>query len=177
MKLNTDLYIVTAVFNPFGFASRTRLYRQFAHHMEESGAKLFTIEIAFGDKPFVVTHAADPMNMQLRTNQVLWHKERALNLAMRRLLQIVPDARFLGWYDADIGFANPNWVDETKHALTHLKVVQPFATAINLDASGGYMWHCASSMRAFIEGRGYHQDPPLPVSYTYKGHPGINFFE
>lgn len=173
MATNTNLYVITPIFNPFGFQSRYRLYHNFAKHMAQSGAKLFTIELAFGDKPFLVTGPDDPMNMQLRTNEVLWHKERLINLALQRLLHLVPDARFIGWIDADVTFVNPDWVAQSVHKLTHLEVIQPFSSAINLNGNEDYMWNCPSSFRSYIEGRGYHQDPPLPVSYTYKGHPGL----
>ena len=171
--MNTNLYIVTAVFNPFGFKSRIRLYNHFKKHMADSGAKLFTVEAAFGHHPFEVTCTNDPMNLQVRTNQVLWHKERLINLGMKKLFHAVPDANYLGWYDADITFANHNWVSEVTHQLSHLSVIQPFSTAINLNSKGDPMWNCPSSMRSFIESRGFHQTPELPVSYTYKGHPGL----
>lgn len=171
--MNRNLYIVAVVFNPFGFKSRYRLYENFKKHMAESGAKLFTVEAAFGDRDFVVTDPRDPMNLQVRTNQILWHKERLGNMGFRKLIHRVPDARYLGWYDSDVVFGNPDWVEEVTHKLTHKAVVQPFATAINLDSKGDYMWHCPSAIRAFIEGRGYHQEPPLPLYHTYKGHPGL----
>lgn len=167
------LYVITPIFNPFGFKSRYRLYANFAKHMEESGVKLFTIEAAFGDQPYSVTDPHNPMNMQVRTNQVLWHKERLFNLALKSLVHVAPDAKFIGLIDADTTFLNPNWAAETNHKLSHLSVVQPFGEAINLDAKEQYMWNCPSSMRSFIENRGFHQFPPLPVSYTYKGHPGL----
>lgn len=171
--MNKNLYVITVIFNPFGFRSRYRLYEAFKKHMADSGAKLFTIEAAFGDQPFQVTSPEDPMNAQLRTNQVLWHKERLVNIALHRLYHLVPGARFFGWFDADITFVNPNWLEEATHALSHLPVIQPFSEAINLNSSGEFMWNCPSSFRSFIECRGYHQEPPLPVSYTYKGHPGL----
>lgn len=171
--MNTRLYIVTVIFNPFDFQSRYRLYHNFKQHMKDNGVNLFTVEIAFGDRPFRVTSHDNPMNLQLRTSQVLWHKERALNLGFKKLFHVAPDARYLGWYDSDITFANPNWVDEVVHKLTHHTIVQPFATAINLDSKEDYMWHCPSAIRAFIEGRGFHQEPPLPHHYTYRGHPGL----
>lgn len=171
--MNNNLYVITPIFNPFRFQSRYRLYENFRKHMAESGAKLFTIEAAFGDQPFRVTSPDDPMNAQLRTNQVLWHKERLINLAFERLLHCVPDLRYMGWFDSDITFANPDWVAESVHKLSHLTVIQPYSEAINLNAREEYMWNCPSSFRSFIENRGYHQYPPLPVSYTYKGHPGL----
>jgi hypothetical protein len=55
----------------------------------------------------------------------------------------------------------------------HHPVVQPFGSAVNLDSKEQPMWTCPSSFRSFIEERGYHQDPPLPLEYLYKGHPGL----
>lgn len=171
--MNTNLYVVTVIFNPFKFRSRYRLYEAFRKHMLESGVVLFTVEAAFGDEPFLVTTPDNPLNLQVRTDQILWHKERLANLGIARLLHHVPNARFLGLFDSDITFAHPEWADLVRHKLAHLKVVQPFATAINLDVHDDFMWSCPSSIRAYLEGRGYHQEPPLPVCYTYKGHPGL----
>lgn len=173
MSVNTNIYVITPIFNPFGFKSRYRLYADFKKHMEESGAKVFTIEAAFGHNPFAVTTATDPMNMQVRTSQILWHKERMFNLARIRLLHHVPDAQYIGLFDSDTTFLNPNWVEQSAQKLSYLSVVQPFGEAINLDSNEQYLWNCPSSMRSFIEARGFHQNPPLPVSYTYKGHPGL----
>lgn len=173
MGVNHNLYVITPIFNPFGFKSRARLYNAFAKHMAESGAKLFTVEAAFGTHPFEVTTKDDPFHLQLRTDQILWHKERMINLAERALVERVPDARFIGWYDADVTFTNPNWVTDSIRALMIHPVIQPFADAINLDSGGQFMWRCPSSFNAFLNTRGYHQDPPLPISYTYKGHPGL----
>jgi hypothetical protein len=168
-----QLYIITPVFNPFNFKSRYRLYAAFKIAMEKAGVKLFTVEMAFGNKPFVVTTAENPMNLQLRTNQVLWQKERLINLAAKKLFHYVPESRYIGWIDCDVDFSMPGWVEETLHRLTFLEVVQPFGSAVNLDPNEEAQWCCPSSIRAFIDGRGFHQTPPLPVSYTYKGHPGL----
>jgi hypothetical protein len=171
--VNRNLYVITPIFNPFNFQSRYRLYRHFARHMADTGVALLTVEAAFGDQPFVVTSPDNPMHVQLRTNQILWHKERMINLGEKHLRHLVPDYRALGWFDSDITFANPDWMAEALHKLSHLAVIQPFSTAINLDAYEDPMWNCPSSFRSFVEGRGFHQEPPLPTSYTYKGHPGL----
>lgn len=171
--MSKQFYVVTTVFNPFNFESRTRLYEQFRQHIHASGAELFTVEIAFGGHDFKVTSPADEMNLQLRTDTVLWHKERALNLGIQRLRHIVHDAQFIGWFDADITFANEDWANESVHQLMHHHVIQPFSEAINLNKNGEYMWNCASSFAHFIHSRGFHQHPPIPVSYTHRGHPGL----
>ena len=171
--VNNHLYVITAIFNPFRFKSRARLYQNFAKHMQESGVTLITIEAAFGDHDFEVTVAGHPWHIQLRTDQILWHKERMLNLAYGWLKHKVPDLRNVGWFDSDVLFANPDWVGETVHKLTHLAVLQPFGQAINLGPEYEEQWSAPSAYRHFIEARGYHQTPTLPTSYTYRGHPGL----
>ena len=74
-----QLYGITVIFNPHGFKSRINLYKDFAPYVEWCGVKLLTVEIAFSDRDFEVTDADNPWHLQLRTNDVLWHKERALN--------------------------------------------------------------------------------------------------
>ena len=171
--MNRNAYVLTVIFNPFRFKSRTRLYNQFKKHMRETGAELFTVEIAFGGRDFCCTSADNPMNLQLRSDTVIWHKERGLNLGRQRLLHLIPDARFIFWVDADVTFANRDWAQESVHQLEHHHVIQPFSEAINLNKQNEYMWNCPSSFKSFITDRGYHQHPPLPVAYTYKGHPGL----
>ena len=171
--MNSALYVVTSFFNPFEFKSRSKLYWNFKKHMEESGAKLFTVELAFGTHPFEVTSPNDSMNLQLRTNTILFHKERLLNLGIQRVRHIVPDAEYFGWFDADITFTNPDWVKRSVSQLLHHPVIQPFGTAVNLDINEEALWICPSSFKSFHDGRGYHQTPDLPPSYTYKGHPGL----
>lgn len=155
------------------FKSRKRLYLQFAKEMAEAGVQLLTVEAAFGDHPFEVTTPENPWHLQLRTSTVLWHKERMVNLGLQRLGVLAPDYHNAGWFDADTTFANGDWAAEAVHALMLHPVIQPFSEAINLNAHEEFMWNCPGSFYAFLTGRGYHQDPPLPLSYIYKGHPGL----
>ncbi len=141
--------------------------------MAASGAVLVTVEAAFGDHGFEVTDSFNPMHLQLRTSSVLWHKERIINLGIAHLLRLVPDAQYIAWIDADVTFSNPDWAAQAVHQLMHHAVIQPYSEAISLDAKEQYLWNCPSSFRSFIDGRGYHQTPPLPASYIYKGHPGL----
>jgi len=65
----------------------------------------------------------------LRTRSEIWHKENMINLGVARL----PGCwEYMAWIDADIEFANVNWVDETLHALQHYDIVQMFQTATML---------------------------------------------
>lgn len=125
-----QLYVVTAISNPVRFHSRYRLYRSFAKHMEDSGVILYTIEAAYGDRPFEVTSPSNPRHIQLRTRDELWHKENLLNLAIARLPAA---ARYIAWVDADISFTRSDWAQEALQQLQHHQVIQLFSHSVDLD--------------------------------------------
>lgn len=103
--------------------------------MEQAKVKLVTVEVAFGARPFEVTTATDPMHVQLRTIEELWHKENALNIGINYIMQLDPNAKYIAWVDADVIPTRPvdEWIEETAHALQHYQVVQMFKTAYDLD--------------------------------------------
>lgn len=125
-----NFYVITSIFNPARYQSRPRLYKEFKQYIETFGVRLFTVELAYGDRPFDVTDAADPFNLQIRTNSELWHKERLLNLAIQRLPS---DWKYVAWIDADVVFARPDWAKETVQLLQHYSVIQMFSHATDLD--------------------------------------------
>ena len=128
-QVKAPLYVVTSVFNPIRYRSRWRLYQDFVHHVEHSGAILYTVEIAFGKREFSVTEAGNPRHLQLRTNHELWLKENALNLLIQRL---PIDWEYVAWVDADVHFHRPDWANETVHQLQHHPVVQLWSEAVDL---------------------------------------------
>jgi len=169
---NNNLYVITVIFNPRRFKSRYNLYRDFKTHMEASGAKLFTVEISFGERPFEVTSPNDPMNLQLHTNTELWHKERGLNLGFEQLFKQIPTARYCAWIDSDISFTRKGWVEETVYALHHYSVIQPFSEAQFILPTYESNWKCQSECYMFDQ-RGFHQDPEIELKDIKTGHPGL----
>ena len=123
------LYVVTAISNPVRYASRYKLYEQFAKHMQDSGVELYTIEMAFGTRPFAITDSSNPRHIQVRSSSELWHKENLLNVAISRL---PIDWKYVAWVDADVAFTRSDWASETVHSLQHYKVVQLFSHAQDL---------------------------------------------
>jgi hypothetical protein len=87
------------------------------------------VELATGDRPFEVTQANDPTDIQLRTRGELWLKENMLNIAMSRLPS---DWKYVAWIDADITFQRPDILTETVQQLQHYDFVQMFSTALDL---------------------------------------------
>jgi hypothetical protein len=126
------LHVITCVTNPMRFRSRIQLYREFAKRVADAGAILTTVEIAFGDRPFMVTERDNPWHVQLRTRHELWHKENALNLGIQNAIQQDPCAEYLAWIDADVQFSRADWVEETIHQLQHFDFVQMFSHAVDL---------------------------------------------
>lgn len=171
--MKDKLYVITAIFNPMLFESRTRLYRRFEKYIEYSGAVLITVEVAWDGRPFEVTTPYNKHNLQLRTEALLWHKERAINLGLAYLKKLYPEARKMAWIDADVTFANPDWVKDTLNALDHFDVVQPFSQAINLNPRYERMWDVKSMFCNFINNIGYAQNPPKQLKYAGGGHPGL----
>lgn len=169
------LYVITPIFNPRGFKSRTKLYHQFAKYVEFSGAKLITVEVAYANRPFEVTHKHNPHHLQLRSNSELWHKEKCINLGIEFLKKIDPGANKVAWVDADVTFSNPDWVGDTLSALDHYDFVQMFSQATNLNPqheiinvfeSAFFHWRKRKPAIA-IAGCDY------PLSDLGGGHPGL----
>lgn len=136
------LHIVTCISNPIRFQSRYRLYRDFEDHMRAAGADLYTVECAFGDRPFEVTTAQHPNQLQVRTRCEMWHKENLLNLMIARLPS---DWEYVAWIDADLHFVRPDWVNETVQQLQHYEIVQLFSEAQDLGPDG----HAFARYRSF----------------------------
>lgn len=128
----SKLYVVTAISNPVRYQSRYRLYEKFSKMCADAGAELYTVEVAFGNRPHIITVPDNKRHIQLRTWTEIWHKENMLNLGIQRL----PHGwEYVAWIDADVQFARPDWVEETLHQLQHYHVVQMFSMAHDLGPS------------------------------------------
>lgn len=122
-----DLAVVTCYFNSHGYRSKRRNYDDFERSILDSGLRLLTAEVAFADAEFELPAA--PHILRLRARDVLWHKERLLNIA---IAQLPPEVTKVAWLDGDILFENADWAVETSRALESVPVLQPFHHAFRL---------------------------------------------
>jgi hypothetical protein len=129
-RLADPLYVVTTVFNSARSRTRWKLYEDFALHVEQAGAILYTVEVAFGGRDFVITQPDNPRHLQLRTWHELWLKEAATNLLVSRLPR---DWKYVAWIDPDCLFTRPDWADETRHLLQHYSVAQMWSQLQDLN--------------------------------------------
>jgi hypothetical protein len=123
------LHVCTVVSNPVRYASRYKLFEAFKSQTEGQHVKLWTVEMAYGNRPFVVTEQDNDYHLQLRTPYEIWHKENALNLLMNHICSEYPDAEYFAWVDADITFVRSDWAYETIQVLQHYDFVQMFSHA------------------------------------------------
>jgi len=122
----SDLWAIACHFNPVGYRRRVQNFRAFREKLE---VPLVAVELVYGEKPELSEADADIL-IQLRAKDVLWQKERLLNLA----LAAVPAAcKKIAWLDADVIFERDDWAPETARALDHAYLVQPFRGVIDLD--------------------------------------------
>src|SRR3989304_3391293 len=125
--LHDKLFVVTVIFDPLRFRSRYWNFELFQKHIENSGAILYTAEIALGRREFEITSPDNPRHLQLRVDgdiQEIWLKENALNILISRL---PPEANYIAWIDADIKFARPDFAQETIQLLQHYDFLQMFS--------------------------------------------------
>jgi hypothetical protein len=123
-----DLWCITAYFNPAHYRTRRANYELFAVPICAAGIPLLTVECAFGDDPFELPPGPDVL--QMRAPDVLWQKERLINLGAAHL---PPEVIKVAWLDGDILFTNRDWAVETAALLDDYPVVQPFAWAVRLE--------------------------------------------
>jgi hypothetical protein len=122
-----DLWLLTTYFNPAKYESKRRNYEAFAGTMASSGLRLVTIECAFGDSEFELPDSPDAI--RVRASDVMWQKERLLNIAVSRLPE---ECRKIVCIDFDIYFENAHWAVETSRILDDTPLVQPFARGVLL---------------------------------------------
>ena len=122
-----DLGIIACYYNPEGYQTKLANYKIFAEKIEASGLYLTTVECAFNDADFVLDPSAK--TLQLRSECVLWQKERLLNIAISTLPEKITK---VAWLDCDVLFSNPDWAVQTSKLLDTLPIVQPFEKLFRL---------------------------------------------
>lgn len=171
-------YVITIISNPVRYKSRYELYRKFKEMCDAGGVKLITVEQAFGERPFEVTERDNPMHLQVRSEDELWHKENMINLGIHYVRQLDPDAKYVAWVDADISPMMPpkQWFTETWHALQHYKVVQMFEWSQDLDPNYNPLGDKQRGFLASYVASGYKLPDDSGYwkinGYTRHGHPG-----
>jgi hypothetical protein len=107
------LAIVTCHFNPAGYPRLAENYRIFRDAL--GGLPLFTAEASF-DGTFI---SDGPVRIEATEANILWQKERLLNLVVEAL-----PAKYdrVAWLDADVVFRRPDWYEVASKLLDECAV-------------------------------------------------------
>ncbi len=116
----SDIWAVTVYFNPVGYRRRHANYHVFRGRL---GLPLLAIELAYGTDFDLTRRDADVL-IQLRGRDILWQKERLLNVALEAL---PPGCRRVVCLDCDVLFEAGDWLERTNRLLDRFPLVQPFS--------------------------------------------------
>jgi hypothetical protein len=168
LPIERKLNVIMVYTNPAHFSRRNALATEFMLRMQvEQDICLYLVELAYNDDSFEVSDAGNPKHMQLRSADVLWHKENMVNIAVQRLLPAEWQA--FAWIDCDVLFRNKKWAEDTLRLLNGtFDIVQLFHLANDLSADG-------QTSLEVVTSAGYHRARQEPYTWT-KGpnysHPG-----
>ena len=155
----SQFYVITIINNAWRYKRRYELYWRFKEMCEAAGVKLITVECTFGHRPFMVTEKDNPMHLQLRTIEELWHKENMVNLGVKHACAIAPGkVKEVAWVDADCFPMIPavDWFEETWHALQHYEFVQMWSSLLNFGPNNEMIGIPQPSFMKSYEGFGYN---------------------
>ncbi len=120
------LWAVTAYFNPLHYRRRRENFHVFRRGL---GVPLLAVELSF-DGSFELDDGDADIIVRLTGGDIMWQKERLLNLGIR---QLPADCSKVACLDCDILFGNADWGTQTAELLEHSPMVQPFSRANYLD--------------------------------------------
>ncbi len=178
-----SLLAITSYYNPLkGYLRRTN-YQCFKKHL---GVPLLTVEWSQHGHFELGKQDADEL-IQLSGGDLLWQKERLLNIGLVRAIELGFDK--VAFLDSDIVFEDPKWHEEVSEGLNHSEFMQCFRTVNYLPESNNhelsrgalfklpfeYQMQSLTSMLIegknlyCIEGHDFRGDPIFKV----RGNPGM----
>lgn len=119
------LWAITSYFNPVGYRNRLRNYRLFRANL---APPLAVVELSLNGK-FELGKDDAEIVVQITGGDVLWQKERLLNLALKYLPD---DCNHVAWVDCDVIFLDRDWAECADRALEEFPLIQPFRERCNL---------------------------------------------
>jgi hypothetical protein len=132
--------VITSYFNPNHYRTKRTNYEIFRRSMDVSGISCVTVECVFPDgQPDLV--ASDGL-IRIHAKDIMWQKERLLNLALQRLPS---RCEIVAWIDCDVLFENPDWAVEAVSELKTHQVVQLFSDVVRLPQES--LWASADGDR------------------------------
>lgn len=125
-KSSNGIWAITSYYNPMCYEARRANYKIFHEHLD---VPLLTVEQGH-DGCYQLDDSDATKLIQVSTGDVLWQKERLLNLALEALPS---DCSKVAWLDCDIIFERKDWQELAIAALSRARLVQLFDYAYYLN--------------------------------------------
>jgi hypothetical protein len=125
----SGLWAVTCYFNPMRYARRLANYREFRARL---GAPLLAVELGYDGRFDLGDGDADAV-LRLPGTDVMWQKERLLNVAIAAL---PPECAKVAWLDCDVVFPRAGWDERAARLLDRVPLAQLFRHARYLGRDG-----------------------------------------
>ena len=147
-------WAVTCLFNPQGYRRRIANYRAFRRHLE---VPLVAVELSFDGRFELDSKDADIL-LRIDGGDVLWQKERLLNLGVASLPR---ECRAVSVLDCDIVFEKRDWSKDALERLARSPVVHLFSEVHFLRADAGPGFSLAGSHRCESCARAIRANMPV----------------
>jgi hypothetical protein len=142
------LWGITSFFNPAGYKNRITNYRVFRSRLR---VPLLAVELSFSGG-FELRSTDAEILIQIFGGDVMWQKERLLNIALAALPH---ECDIVAWLDCDVIFASDNWPERARHALKSSAIVQLYSERCNLRAGAVADAPESSSIEMVVPGSAY----------------------
>jgi len=121
------LWAITSYFNPMRYGRRLANYRTFREHL---AVPLITVELSYAAEEFDLREGEADILIQLSGRDVLWQKERLLNVGLGALPS---ECTKVVWLDCDVIFGSGGgWAEEVSGLLDEFVLVQAFSRVHHL---------------------------------------------
>ncbi len=124
-----ELWAITCYFNPLSYKSRFTNYRIFRQRLV---VPLVTVELSHDGHYHLGPDDAEIL-VQAKCEELLWQKERLLNIALQSVPQ---DCLKVAWLDCDVVFENGDWPERAADVLDSFNLVEPFKMTYELPKDG-----------------------------------------
>lgn len=114
-----NFWAITSYFNPADYQRRLQNYRTFRQRLT---VPLVTVELSFNGR-FQLEHGDAEILVQIPSADIMWQKERLLNLALKSLPESCDK---LAWLDCDIVFEDDGWAELASRKLEDVALLHLF---------------------------------------------------
>lgn len=128
---SNDFWAVTSYFNPTNSKRRLENFKCFRANLN---VPLLVVEWAWDKGPSYQLSPDDAeILIQVSGPDLMWHKERLLNIGM---FHLPLNCKKVAWLDCDVLFDDPDWNVRVAEELEDYPIVQPYGELRNLGPTG-----------------------------------------